>query len=337
MVAMDHVAPFGSGNTEANWREFMRRMVVSGVIREVDGEMRVFADSTGMQVKIDPGEVVIEGHWGKIASQKILPISSANPSNPRFDLVVARARFDLDKVEYTVINGTPATFPLPPSMTRDATTWDIPLALVLVGAGVSTITSASVRLCREWGGMTPPTVVDDFRFYGDKLSTGNRHQVVNNIVQNSGIAYFTRVQAIKPVRLTRIRTFCSQAGASSPNVRIYWGQQQPELKNFVDANSGGWSFNSTGMKETTLSSPITLYPGARIVVWFRLSSGTSIGLAGYNDDRYTTYPLTNFFNPNTARQVMHGFKSHGGSPPSTLNILDGSWTMRDRYPWFALL
>lgn len=338
MVAMDHVAPFGSSNTEVHWRNFMRRMVVSGVIREIDNEMRVFGDSTGMHVKIDPGEVIIEGHWGKIASQKILPISSAHPSNPRLDFVVARARFDQDKMEYDVVTGTPASNPVPPSLTRNSTTWEIPLAIVRVNAGVSTISAGNVYPAQQWGGMCPPTVVDDFRFYGDKLSTGNRHQVIEHMVHNPGIAYFTRFQAIKPVRLTRIRTFLSAAGSSQPTIRIFWGQQQPELNNYVDPIASDWTFTSTlGPKEARLNTPINLYPGARIVVWFRPNGASPVSLAGYNDNRYTTFGLQGLFNPSTSRQMLHGFKSHAGSAPTSLNILDGSWTIRDRYPWFALL
>lgn len=338
MVAMDHIGPFGAGNTETNWRDFMRRIVMSGVIREVDSEMRVFGDSTGMHVKIDPGEVVIEGHWGKVASQKTLPLSSAHPSLPRMDTIVARARFDQDKVEYDVVPGTPANPPFPASLTRSTTVWEVPLALVRVNAGATSISSSNVYLAREWGGMTPPTVVDDFRVYGDKLSSGNRHQVIQNIVQNPGIAYILRIQAIKPVRLTRIRTFVSsgQGSGSDPTVRIFWGQQQPEFKNYVDVINSDWNFNTIGMKEARLTSPVNLYPGARICIWMRPVSN-SFGLAGYNDDRYTTAGLQQLFNPNPFRQVITAFKTHGGSAPTRLNIVDNTWTMRDRYPWYALL
>lgn len=151
--------PFDSGSganvTEAGWRNFMQLMtgrggMANGVIRSITNTCQVYGDSSGMQVKVKTGQVWIKSHWGEVASEITLPIASNSSGNPRKDLVVVRAHFTNNVIQFDVITGTPAGSPVIPSPTQDATMWEVPLAEVSVANGAATITSTNVQDGRRY-------------------------------------------------------------------------------------------------------------------------------------------------------------------------------------------
>src|SRR5262245_4797771 len=91
---MDIYMPFdagpGSSVTEDGWRSMQRRTGAPGVIRDSLNSMLVYADSTGMQVKVKTGELWAEGHFGSITSEKIVAIATAHATLARIDRIVAR-------------------------------------------------------------------------------------------------------------------------------------------------------------------------------------------------------------------------------------------------------
>lgn len=152
-VSFDSYAPFddgaGANAGAAQWRKFMGRNMDSGVLATAEepaeaNELEVDDGSFGMLVKVMPGECWIRGHWGKLDSAVELSIPSSSWSNDRIDRVVARARFDTERIEVDVVQGTPAVSPTAPPLTRTATTWEIPLAQVLVEADSTTIARADI-------------------------------------------------------------------------------------------------------------------------------------------------------------------------------------------------
>lgn len=148
-VAFDSYAPFDAGSganvTEDLWRKMIVRAgPASGVIRGVDNALAVFGDSSGMQVKIPTGQVWINGHWGAVTSTKTLALTAANASNPRKDLIVARADFVNNRVELDSITGTPAGSPTLPTVTQNSSIYEVALAEIAVGAAASTISAGNV-------------------------------------------------------------------------------------------------------------------------------------------------------------------------------------------------
>lgn len=134
MTLVDGYGPFaGAGLAEGRWRSFMRRMrgdlagARSGVIRDVTNGMQVYDDNSGMQVKVRTGEVWIEGHWGEITADKTVPIAAAHATLARKDRIVAAAMFASGTIEVYAVTGTAAASPSLPSLTQDATKWEISL------------------------------------------------------------------------------------------------------------------------------------------------------------------------------------------------------------------
>jgi hypothetical protein len=150
MGALDAYGPFDSGPGanfyEDRWRKMMRHMLgsASGVIRGFDGDFGVYADSSGMQVKVRTGQCFLRGHWGETTTEQVLPIAASDATNPRYDLVVLRADFLNNLLEVAVLTGTPAASPAVPVVTQNTSVWETSLALVGVPAGATTVAASNV-------------------------------------------------------------------------------------------------------------------------------------------------------------------------------------------------
>jgi hypothetical protein len=130
---------------------------------------------------VKTGQAWIKSHWGEVASEITLPIASNSSGNPRKDLVVARAHFTNNVVQFDVITGTPAGSPTLPSPTQNTTMWEIPLAEVSVANGAGTITSTNVQDGRRY-----VDNIDDVSFASANI-TKNASTTLSNV---SGMFHF---------------------------------------------------------------------------------------------------------------------------------------------------
>jgi hypothetical protein len=149
--------PFDGGSVAENqWGDMAQFWLGTGVIKGQLNLLNTFADSTGMQVKVDTGKAWVQGYFYKNDALKVLPISAANATNPRIDRVILRLDFTANSITVVVLAGTPAASPVPPVLTQSVSKWEISLAQVYVGANVSTITAANITDERSLvGGLTP--------------------------------------------------------------------------------------------------------------------------------------------------------------------------------------
>lgn len=147
-IDADAYYPFASGagqiSTVAQWEDYAGDLLRDGVILAAANEHAVFADSTGMQVKVPTGRVCIRGHRGVLTSQKTLGISANGSGNNRVDRVVARLDVTNSKVVYDVLTGTPSGTPVAPALTQTSTTWEVALAQVSVPPSDTTIDASQV-------------------------------------------------------------------------------------------------------------------------------------------------------------------------------------------------
>lgn len=160
-TSLDSYAPFdtgaGSGVTEPTWRKMMGHLTLgrNGVLYgSASNNMEVYADSTGMQVKVRTGEVWIKGHWGEVASEKTLTIAAANATLSRKDRVVVRCDFSNDLIELDVLTGTAASSPSAPALTQSSSIWEVSLAIVDIPASDTNISSSQVTDKRAYANRT---------------------------------------------------------------------------------------------------------------------------------------------------------------------------------------
>ncbi|MBT2656611.1 hypothetical protein J7E81_15435 [Bacillus sp. ISL-18] len=140
--------PFDSGAgadvRENQWSKMAQNWLGTGVIKGQLSELQVYADSTGLQVKVKSGMSWIKGHYFESSSEEVLPITTADTTNPRIDRVIIRLDWTANTIQLAVLQGVPAISPVAPALTQNVSRWEISLAQVSVGTNVSTITSGSV-------------------------------------------------------------------------------------------------------------------------------------------------------------------------------------------------
>lgn len=122
-----------------------------GVLSVHLNELQVYADSSGMQVKVRTGRALLDplnnqGAAGLYESdaEVVLAIGAAHATYPRIDRVVVRRVAASKMISLAVVAGTPATVPSPPLLTRTSATYEISLAQVRVEAGAVTISADKV-------------------------------------------------------------------------------------------------------------------------------------------------------------------------------------------------
>ena len=161
---MEYAYPFDSVVTEGTGglpvfdravsSEVLRKVYTSlytnGVIPYTDFGMCEVRTVSGMKVSVDVGVVIISGAIKYFDQVTELTLDAANASNPRRDTVVAEfnASQSVRDITLKVVKGTPASVPQLPTLTRTAEVYQIALANIYVGAGVTAITSNKISDAR---------------------------------------------------------------------------------------------------------------------------------------------------------------------------------------------
>jgi hypothetical protein len=140
----------GSAMTDAQWGEFAKALLGTGVIKGAliggspGNDLAVTAPGSGMTVNLGTGQAMVYGHWCQNDASAAQTITAADPTNPRIDRVVLKHDVTAKTVSVVVKAGTPAPSPTAPSLTQTPSTWEMSLCQVAVGAGVSAINSGNV-------------------------------------------------------------------------------------------------------------------------------------------------------------------------------------------------
>lgn len=151
--------PFSSGIgytfSEDQWSSLVGAGVPDGVIDHASSLIALnklaVTDNVGiMGVQVATGRAAVRGHWYQNDAVKNVVLAASDPTNPRIDWVVLELDRSADTVLLTSVAGTPNAVPTAPPLVRTSTKWQIPLAQVLVSAGVSTIGSGKATDARLW-------------------------------------------------------------------------------------------------------------------------------------------------------------------------------------------
>ena len=124
-----------------------------GIVIGVDNGLLVAQSApAAMSVDLDTGAAFVgltEQRAYRNTLARTLTIATADPTNPRHDLVVldmdtATGPPDDRRVTATIVQGTPAATPTDPALVQTESHYQIPLARVLVGAGAGSIVDANI-------------------------------------------------------------------------------------------------------------------------------------------------------------------------------------------------
>jgi hypothetical protein len=147
--------PFDSqAVTETDYSRLFREFQSTGVADSVGGTgLSVYADGTGMTVKVNSGFAIVRGH--AIYSTAIEPLTvTASNTSARVDRVVLKLDPATNSITLVVKPGT-AGSSTPPALTQtDTGIYELSLATVAVGANVTSISAAAVTGDRQFVGNT---------------------------------------------------------------------------------------------------------------------------------------------------------------------------------------
>jgi hypothetical protein len=147
--------PFDStAVTETDYSRLFREFQSTGVADGVGGTgLSVFADGTGMTVKVNSGFAIVRGHAIYSTATEVLTIGASSTS-ARVDRVVLRLDPAANSIVLAVKAGT-AGSTTPPTLTQtDTGIYEFSLARITVGANVTSISAASVQGERKFVGNT---------------------------------------------------------------------------------------------------------------------------------------------------------------------------------------
>lgn len=123
--------------------EYFDGLVSNGVYESVGGALQVMA-STGMTVNVQTGRAIINSKWLNNDAVLTLNITQAHAVLNRYTAVVVRLDIVNRTISITTKDGTPATNPVQPTMSNTSTMVELCLAMIYVGAGVTSITQANI-------------------------------------------------------------------------------------------------------------------------------------------------------------------------------------------------
>lgn len=158
--------------SEINWATYFSPAVPDGIIAGIDSELAVDATSTGMNVRVQPGECRIRSHRGALSANATVDIAASHKTYPRIDLIVARVTYgNPSTMVITSKKGTPAANPVCPTVTQTAgSVWEIPLAEVYIPSKAVTISADNVT-DRRYVYQTSGTAA--ISFSGETLTVAN--------------------------------------------------------------------------------------------------------------------------------------------------------------------
>lgn len=111
-----------------------------------------------MNVNVGTGLANAYGFFYENDASLALTLANSDATLNRIDYIIIQLLFASRTVLAAVLTGTLASNPVAPTLVQNATTWDIPLATVAVGHGVTTIVSGNITDARQYLGSVPPTL-----------------------------------------------------------------------------------------------------------------------------------------------------------------------------------
>ena len=126
-----------------DWAAYFAAFVGNGVYAAPSDGLQVMA-TTGMGITIKAGNGFINGYFYRLTVDLAKTLSVADGLYSRIDRVVLRWSL-LERSMYVhVLEGTPSSTPTAPSLSRDVETYEIALADILVGQGVTEIIQPNI-------------------------------------------------------------------------------------------------------------------------------------------------------------------------------------------------
>lgn len=122
-------------------------LILPGVYEQVGDHLDTVEDS-GMDIFVGSGRAWFKNTWTYNDANLGLSVPTADALLPRIDLVYLEVNMasGVRANEIDIMEGTPASSPVPPTLTQSGDVWQYPLAEIEVGAAVTSITDNDITI-----------------------------------------------------------------------------------------------------------------------------------------------------------------------------------------------
>lgn len=124
---------------------FYSKLISNGVLANPANCLMVEAYE-GMQVKVNPGYIIIAGHFGYNVKEEILTVDTAPTSMSRITSVIARLNYAERYIELMLKNGDAASSPVAPELIQPTSGdyYELCLAEILINSNQTVITQSAI-------------------------------------------------------------------------------------------------------------------------------------------------------------------------------------------------
>ena len=250
------------------WAEYFASFIGNGVFPVPPTSLQVVAGS-GMAVAVKTGKAWINGYFYYNTSDLPVTLATADGVLNRIDRIVVRWDLTERKISVAVKSSTPATSPVAPALQRDADAYELCLADVLVGAGVTAISQANITdrrldgsLCGVVAGVVDQIDTDAFNAQLEAWFADYKEMSVDEF--NDLVSYMESLELLGDQQYAALEAYMNDFKADAENDFNAWFAT---LQNVLDEDTAGHLLNliqnntaRIEMLEAVLFNDITTNP-----------------------------------------------------------------------------
>ena len=250
------------------WAEYFASFIGNGVFPVPSTSLQVVAGS-GMAVAVKTGKAWINGSSYYNTSDLPVTLATADGVLNRIDRIVVRWDLTERKISVAVNSSTPATSPVAPALQRDADAYELCLADVLVGAGVTAISQANITdrrldgsLCGVVAGVVDQIDTDAFNAQLEAWFADYKEMSVDEF--NDLVSYMESLELLGDQQYAALEAYMNDFKADAENDFNAWFAT---LQNVLDEDTAGHLLNliqnntaRIEMLEAVLFNDITTNP-----------------------------------------------------------------------------
>lgn len=126
-----------------DWAWYFATFIANGVFPKPSDGLQVIAYS-GMEIKVNAGYAFINGYAFRNPVSQTITLETAEGAQNRIDRIVVRWDLTQRDIYLAVLKGTPSAKPQATAVTRTTEIWELALADIYVGKGVTAIRTANI-------------------------------------------------------------------------------------------------------------------------------------------------------------------------------------------------
>lgn len=126
-----------------DWAWYFATFIANGVFPKPSDGLQVIAYN-GMEIKVNAGYAFINGYAFRNPVSQTITLETAEGAQNRIDRIVVRWDLTQRDIYLAVLKGTPSAKPQATAVTRTTEIWELALADIFVGKGVTAIRTANI-------------------------------------------------------------------------------------------------------------------------------------------------------------------------------------------------